>query len=153
MCPECPTELPGRDHTEARVWRHLDTCQFQTLVHAQVPRIDCPTHGVRQVVVPWATARSRFTLLMERLIIDLIQQCSTVTGACRIARVTWDEAWGIMARAVGRGQPAALHHRDLLSLRRPRSLPTLNPEGPEFLIQVAPPCSATCDSRLPGCGL
>jgi transposase len=62
------------------------------------------THGVRQVRVPWAETRSRFTLLMERLIIDLIQQCSTVTGACRIARVTWDEAWGVMDRAVVRGR-------------------------------------------------
>jgi transposase len=67
-------------------------------------RVDCPTHGVRQVRVPWAEARSRFTMLMERLIIDLIQQCSTVTGACRIARITWDEAWGVMSRAVARGR-------------------------------------------------
>ena len=41
---------------------------------------------------------------MERLIIDLIQQCSTVIGACRIARITWDEAWGVMSRAVARGR-------------------------------------------------
>ena len=102
-CPECTQMLPCRDHAEDRVWRHLDTCQYQTLLHARVPRVDCPTHGVRQVVVPWAAARSRFTLLMERLIIDLIQQCSTVTGACRIAGITWDEAWGVMDRAVARG--------------------------------------------------
>jgi len=86
------------------VWRHLDTCQYQTFLHARVPRVACPTHGVRQVRVPWAEARSRFTLLMERLVIDLILQCSTITGACRIARVTWDEAWGIMERAVARGR-------------------------------------------------
>jgi transposase len=66
--------------------------------------VECPTHGVKQVRVPWAEARSRFTMLMERLIIDLIQQCSTVIGACRIARITWDEAWGVMSRAVGRGR-------------------------------------------------
>jgi transposase len=54
--------------------------------------------------VPWAEPRSRFTLLMERLIIDLIRQCSTVTGACRIARISWDEAWGVMERAVIRGR-------------------------------------------------
>jgi transposase len=41
---------------------------------------------------------------MERPVIDLILQCSTITGACRIARVTWDEAWGIMERAVARGR-------------------------------------------------
>src|SRR4029077_14011747 len=45
-----------------------------------------------------------FTLLMERLIIDLIRQCSTVTGACAIASVSWDEAWGVMSRAVTRGR-------------------------------------------------
>lgn len=103
-CPECEQALSCRDHAEERVWRHLDTCQYQTFLHARVPRVDCPTHGVRQVRVPWAEARSRFTLLMERLIIDLILQCSTVTGACRIAGISWDEAWGVMDRAVGRGR-------------------------------------------------
>lgn len=103
-CPECGTELAGFDHAEARTWRHLDTCQFQTHLHAAIPRVQCPTHGVRQVPVPWAAPRSRFTLLMERLVIDLILQCSTLTGACAIARISWDEAWGIMQRAVIRGQ-------------------------------------------------
>ena len=103
-CPECGTEMAGFDHAEARTWRHLDTCQFQTHVHAEIPRVQCPTHGVKQVRVPWAEARSRFTLLMERLVIDLILQCSTVKGACTIAAISWDEAWGIMQRAVARGQ-------------------------------------------------
>jgi len=103
-CPECDAELACRDHAEERAWRHLDTCQFQTFVHARVPRVECPTHGVRQVRVPWAERRSRFTLLMERLIIDLIQQCSTVIGACRIAGISWDEAWGVMTRAAARGR-------------------------------------------------
>ena len=103
-CPECQQALACRDHAEERVWRHLDTCQYQTFLHARVPRVECPTHGVRQVRVPWAEARSRFTQLMERLIIDLILQCSTVTGACRIAGISWDEAWGVMDRAVARGR-------------------------------------------------
>lgn len=103
-CPECGTELAGFDHADERTWRHLDTCQFQTHLHAEIPRVQCPTHGVKQVRVPWAEARSRFTLLMERLVIDLILQCSTVKGACAIAAISWDEAWGIMQRAVARGQ-------------------------------------------------
>lgn len=103
-CPECQATLPCYDHAEERVWRHLDTCQYQTFLHARVPRVACPAHGVQQVRVPWAEPRSRFTLLMEPLIIDLMLQCSTVTGACRIAGITWDEAWGIMDRAVGRGR-------------------------------------------------
>lgn len=110
-CPECGHELAGWDHAEMRTWRHLDTCQFQTHVHARVPRVQCPTHGVKQIRVPWAEPRGRFTLLMERLIIDVIRQCSTLTGACRILQITWDEAWGVMARAVARGvarKPARL---------------------------------------------
>lgn len=103
-CPECDAKLAAFDHAEERTWRHLDTCQFQTHLHAEIPRVHCPTHGVKQVRVPWAEPRSRFTLLMERLVIDLILQCSTVKGACAIAAISWDEAWGIMQRAVARGQ-------------------------------------------------
>ncbi len=103
-CPQCERALSCRDHAEERVWRHLDTCQFETHVHARIPRVDCPEHGVMQVQVPWAAARSRFTLLMERWVIDVLTQCATVSGACRLLRLSWDEVWGVMARAVARGQ-------------------------------------------------
>lgn len=43
-----------------RTWRHLDTCQFQTLLTARLPRVDCPEHGVSQVAAPWAEPRGRF---------------------------------------------------------------------------------------------
>jgi transposase len=65
--------------------------------------VACGEHGVVQVTVPWAEARSRFTLLFERLAIDVPGQCD-VTGATKILRVSWDEAWGIMERAVTRGR-------------------------------------------------
>ena len=103
-CPQCGRELSCRDHAEERVWRHLDTCQFQTYVHARIPRVDCPEHGVVQVKVPWAEARSRFTLLMERWMIDVLMQCATVSGTCRLLGLTWDEVWGVMDRAVARGK-------------------------------------------------
>jgi transposase len=102
-CPVCGRELACRDHAEERIWRHLDTCQFKTLLYARIPRVDCPEHGVLQVSIPWAEAKSRFTLLMDRLIIDVLSECSTVSGAQRILRITWDEAWGVMERAVHRG--------------------------------------------------
>ena len=35
-CPECASALAGFDHSEARTWRHLDTCQFETHLHARV---------------------------------------------------------------------------------------------------------------------
>jgi transposase len=57
-CPDCERELGCRDHADERAWRHLDTCQYQTFLHARVPRVVCPTHGVRQVRVPWAEGKS-----------------------------------------------------------------------------------------------
>lgn len=103
-CPTCQKPLACYDHAEERIWRHLDTCQFETYLRARIPRVECPEHGVLNVSVPWAEARSRFTLLMERMIIDVLKACSTVTGACDLLRVSWDEAFGVMQRAVARGQ-------------------------------------------------
>src|SRR5438105_3120439 len=47
-CPECGAELGGFDHAEERTWRRLDTCQFETHLHAEIPRVQCPTHAVKQ---------------------------------------------------------------------------------------------------------
>jgi len=79
-----------------------DTMQFTTWIEADVPRVECATHGVRQIRIPWAEPGSQFTALFERLAIDLLRECSR-TGAGRLLRITWDEAWGIKGRAVKRG--------------------------------------------------
>jgi transposase len=54
--------------------------------------VDGPEHGVLQFNVPWAESKGRFTLLMERLISDVLTECATLIGARRIMRITWDEA-------------------------------------------------------------
>ena len=100
-CPECGTAGPRYDRKPRR-WRHLDTMQFTTWIEADVPRVECATHGVRQIRIPWAEPGSQFTALFERLAIDLLRECS-LTGAGRLLRITWDEAWGIKGRAVKRG--------------------------------------------------
>jgi len=101
-CPECGAMASLYDHAPERAWRHLDSCQFKTFLHARPPRINCREHGVRQVRLSWAEASSRFTLLFERLAIDVLQECD-VLGATRILRISWDEAWHLMERAVKRG--------------------------------------------------
>ena len=101
VCPECHAAAPIHDHQE-RTWRHLDTCQFKTLVHARVARLNCPTHGIRQLRVSWAEPGSRFTALFEALAIDWLKQAS-VSAVAKQMRLTWDEADGIKARAVERG--------------------------------------------------
>ncbi|SEN45826.1 transposase family protein, partial [Halomonas caseinilytica] len=40
-CPRCGQPSPRYDKRR-RQWRHLDTCQFQTQVVANVPRVRCP---------------------------------------------------------------------------------------------------------------
>lgn len=102
LCPECQRECPGYD-CRLRRWRHLDTCQFRTFIEAEIPRVQCATHGVKQIRIPWAEPGAQFTALFERFGIDLLRACS-VKRAAEILRISWDEAWGLMARAVKRGQ-------------------------------------------------
>ncbi len=102
-CPECEQVLPTYDHGEEREWRHLDTCQFLTYVHARPPRVECPEHGVLRVRLPWADPMTRFTNLFERLAVDVLKECD-VAGASRLLRTSWDETWHLMERAVVRGQ-------------------------------------------------
>ena len=58
-CPTCSKPAPGYDSRRRR-WRHLDTCQYKTILEADVPRVKCPEHGVVTTTVPWA--RTQFWL-------------------------------------------------------------------------------------------
>ena len=100
-CPSCGAACPGYDARERR-WRHLDTMQYRTIVIGDVPRVECPEHGVVQVAVPWAEEGSRFTALFEALVIDWMLEASFAAVA-RQLRLTWDEVAGIQERAVRRG--------------------------------------------------
>jgi transposase len=111
-CPMCRTAAAAvYDHTPEQVWRHLDTCQCQTYVHARLPRTSCPTHGVKQVPAPWAEARSQYTRLFERRLLATCQECD-VSGVTRLLATSWDATWGALTRAVARGLA-----------RKPRRLP------------------------------
>lgn len=103
-CPECEQSLACYDHASERKWRHLDSCQYKTILHASVPRVNCPEHGVKQVNVPWAEKGSRFTMLFERFAIDLLHSTQTTKGAMKILRISWDQTWNLVCRAVARGQ-------------------------------------------------
>jgi transposase len=104
-CPECGLPLPVADHVASRAWRHLDSGSFLTRMHARIPRVRCLWHGTRQIAVPWALPRSQFTTAFERWAIDVLRE-TDVLGATRLLRISWDEAWGIMERAVVRGRRA-----------------------------------------------
>jgi transposase len=101
-CPKCGRSSARHDH-RSRKWRHLDTCQFKTILTAEVPRVLCKEHGVRQAEVPWAEAGSRFTALFEAVVIEWLKE-ATISAVARRLGMTWDAVDGVMARAVRRGR-------------------------------------------------
>jgi len=109
-CPTCGQRMQIHDYEERR-WRHLDSCQFKTILVSRVPVVRCPEHGSQTVAVPWAEKYCRFSRLFERLAIDVLLECS-ISGACAILAISWEEADGIKQRAVKRGlarkQPAVM---------------------------------------------
>lgn len=100
-CPHCGKRCPGYDRRMRR-WRHLDTCQLKTLLEAEVPRVQCPEHGVVLVKVPWAESGSSFTALFEALVIDWLREAS-IAAVARQLKLSWNAIDGIMQRAVRRG--------------------------------------------------
>lgn len=101
-CPECGADCVLYDHQPERQWRHLDTCQYKTILHAEPPRSNCSVHGPRVVKLPWAEPGSRFTLLFEALAIHWLR-ASSKSGMHRVMNLSWDEAHLIQQRAVARG--------------------------------------------------
>ena len=110
VCPECGSSSRRYD-ARRRQWRHLPTCQYTTILSAEVPRVECCEHGVKTIGVPWSVGGSGFTVLFESLVIDWLQEASILAVARRLG-VSWDQVDGVMQRAVKRGL-----------LRRERSAP------------------------------
>ena len=102
-CPDCETASPQADLAPERKWRHLDTMQFATEIHARVPRSKCSKCGVKTIAIPWAGKHSRFTLMFEAFAIEVLQAVSNVKHGAELLRISWDTAHKIMGRAVDRG--------------------------------------------------
>jgi transposase len=101
-CPEtgCPQgACPVHDTTEKR-WRHLDFFEHQALLSARVPRVDCATHGVHLVAVPWARPGGGFTLLMEVALLSFAAEMP-VAPLARMARVHDTRIWRLLEHHVG----------------------------------------------------
>jgi len=112
-CPDCGSQCKLYDHQPERQWRHLDTCQYETILHAKPPRSECGEHGVKVIQLPWAEPSSRFTALFERLAIDWLKAASQKAVGEHLG-LSWDEIHGIMERAVERG----LNRREAEPIRR-----------------------------------
>lgn len=98
ICPECGERCAIYDHVEKR-WRHLNFFQYRCELVARVPRADCPRHGAKLTVVPWASPASGFTLLFEAMVMLLARQMPV----SEVARVVGEEdtrLWRLIQRLV-----------------------------------------------------
>ena len=101
-----PDALGQRAHVHGwvrREWRHLDTCQLETRIVAEVPRVKYHSGRVEEVAVPWAERYSRITRLMEAFVIQLLVAASNVKRVAALLRLDWHTVNDVIDRAVKRG--------------------------------------------------
>lgn len=82
-CPEpwCDETVCPVHDTRERTWRHPDFFRYKAFIHAGVPRVSCPVHGVRTVPVPWARPGGGFTLLFEAWAVEVARHLPAGTFA------------------------------------------------------------------------
>jgi transposase len=101
---------PTCDHARAhihgwseRTWRHLDTCQFETLITARVPQLKYANGSVQELATPWADRYARITHLMEAFVLKLLQACPNTKSVCAVTRLSWSSVNAVMLKAVDCG--------------------------------------------------
>ena len=111
--------LPGQKElcpvhdTVQKEWRHLNFFQYETILHARVPRIWTPEGKVVLAEVPWSRPGSGFTLLFEALTMMLCQQMP-VSEVAEHLREQDTRLWRIVMHYVGQAQAG----RDWSQLKR-----------------------------------
>jgi transposase len=103
-CPECGKDCKVYDVRPSRSWRHLDTLQYATYLHCEIPRIKCNTcDQVKSLEVPWSEVRNHFTHLFENHVIDVLQASRSVEESRKLLGINWHQLDVIKKRAVARG--------------------------------------------------
>lgn len=100
-CPVCNKHARIYDFRQ-RSWRHLDTCQFKTVITADVPRIECSEHSVQTLQVPWADQSSHYSKLFEERVLYLAKE-NTISAVSRHLRLSWSCIDRIIQRGISRG--------------------------------------------------
>ena len=107
-CPECEEFFGLYDHAPERIFRHLNTCQMATYIHVRPPRVNCPTHGVKQIDSDFGENGSDMTFAFEGFVIQVAQECS-IEATGRLCGLSWDRGWNVLDRAVKRGLKRKAH--------------------------------------------
>jgi len=99
-CPVCGQMCKAHDFKE-KTWRHLNFFQHHCYITALVPRIKCPSHGVKMIKVPWARKGTRFTLLFEQAAMVLVREMP-VTAVSRVIGIDDKALWRVVFHYVGK---------------------------------------------------
>ena len=97
-CPVCAAACKAYDRNP-RVWRHLNFFEHKSFLHADLPRVECHTCGVKVVEVPWARPSSGFTLLFEALVLVLGKNMP-VSAVARLVKENDTRLWRILEHYV-----------------------------------------------------
>lgn len=97
-----PIECTAHD-TADRTWRHLDFFQYETYIHAKMPKVSdgqghCPT-----VQAPWARKNSGFTLLFESWVMELSKHVP-VAAIARLVNEHDGRLWRIIKYYVNKAR-------------------------------------------------
>ena len=76
-----------------------------------MPRIQCPHHQIKQVIVPWARPESGFTLMFEAFVMALAREMPVAVIAGLVAEHDTALAQRAALRVPGTRR-AGLEHRD-----------------------------------------
>ncbi|MCA1681852.1 MAG: ISL3 family transposase [Actinobacteria bacterium] len=101
-CPakDCPQGACALHDTADKTWRHMDFFQHKAFLHARLPRVRCPEHGVRQIEVSWARPGSGFSMLFEALALTFAK----VMPVAKVAELTREHdtrIWRVLEHHVG----------------------------------------------------
>jgi transposase len=102
-CPSCKEAGCEVHDTKDRTWRHLNFFQYETYLHARVPRVWCKQCGIKQVEVPWARPGSGFTLLFEMLVLHLSREMS-IAAVAELVTEHANRIWRILSHYVERAR-------------------------------------------------
>lgn len=91
------------DRREERQWHHLDTLQYQTVIHCRIPRIKFHDGKIASCPVPWGDTGERHSYLFEDKVIRVLQATHNQSQSGQLLNVSYEKIHRIMNHAVERG--------------------------------------------------
>ena len=91
------------DHTEVRIWRHLDILHYQSYVRCRIPRVLCKDGKVKQIAIGWAEKHDRHTYHFEIKVIDLLKATKNQSKTAEFMNCSFRLVNRILHRCTERG--------------------------------------------------